>query len=371
MKKIIMVLCIVFLLGVGGNNSYASEEQEILGIEACEVPTDVYYFLQSIGKDIIIDVLRDPSCMSITGFSYDNIKIMEPYKVYCVKGKEFSKSEAYLFPVISNGNVLFNIAIYYFEGQLHYSINNELHQELTAMVNSNNVGRVYYNYSEDCEQVNAALIMETDGEGLQPIKVLMDYSDEIYTEIVSRPELTISYPTNGFSINTNTYKRLDMSYCLVLQNNTLCAMPCIATIYRYRTKTFEMTAESLTRLNNQSGYGFNVTTTAGQVGLLNKIMPVVPECEYEEYWGVLTNYVVMHNINNAFPFIFGGSNGSGGHAFVLQGYQLNGNNMRWFYFNPWGDDNATEYHADGAVASFYSKGYIWTEMQHSCLLNPY
>ena len=80
------------------------------------------------------------------------------------------------------------------------------------------------------------------------------------------PELTISYPTNGFSINTNTYKRLDMSYCLVLQNNTLCAMPCIATIYRYRTKTFEMTAESLTRLNNQSGYGFNVTTTAGQVG---------------------------------------------------------------------------------------------------------
>ena len=106
MKKIIMVLCIVFLLGVGGNNSYASEEQEILGIEACEVPTDVYYFLQSIGKDIIIDVLRDPSCMSITGFSYDNIKIMEPYKVYCVKGEEFSKSEAYLFPVISNGNVL-------------------------------------------------------------------------------------------------------------------------------------------------------------------------------------------------------------------------------------------------------------------------
>lgn len=39
MKKIIMVLCIVFLLGVGGNNSYASEEQEILGIEACEVPS--------------------------------------------------------------------------------------------------------------------------------------------------------------------------------------------------------------------------------------------------------------------------------------------------------------------------------------------
>ena len=64
------------------------------------------------------------------------------------------------------------------------------------------------------------------------------------------------------------------------------------------------------------------------MGLLNKIMPVVPECEFEEYWGVLTNYVVMHNINNAFPFIFGGTNGSGGHAFVLQGYQLNGINMR-------------------------------------------
>lgn len=161
-------------------------------------------------------------------------------------------------------------------------------------------------------------------------------------------------------------KRIIVSLCVLILG-----MPCIATIYRYRTKTFEMTAESLTRLNNQEGYGFNVTTTAGQVALINRIMPVVPECEYEEYWGVLTNYVVMHNINNAFPFIFGGSNGSGGHAFVLQGYQLNGNSMRWFYFNPWGDDNVTEYHTDGAVVSFYSKGYVWTEMQHSCLISPY
>ncbi len=376
MKRIIVSLCVLILgmINLESNNSYAAEiqtEQEIVGVEACEVSADILNFLQSIAKEVIIDILRDPSSMSITRFSYDNIKIMEPYTVYCIKNGEFIKSEVYLFPVISNGNVLFNIAIYYFEGQLHYSVNNELHSELTALINNGNVGRVYYDYSNDCEQVSTSIITQVDGVDLQPIKVLIDYSDEIYTSIVNRPELTISYPTNGFSINTDTYKRLDMSYCLVLQNNTLCAMPCIATIYRYRTKTFEMTAESLTRLNNQEGYGFNVTTTAGQVALINRIMPVVPECEYEEYWGVLTNYVVMHNINNAFPFIFGGSNGSGGHAFVLQGYQLKGNSMRWFYFNPWGDDNVTEYHTDGAVVSFYSKGYVWTEMQHSCLISPY
>ena len=376
MKRIIVSLCVLILgmINLESNNSYAAEiqtEQEIVGVEACEVSADILNFLQSIAKEVIIDILRDPSSMSITSFSYDNIKIMEPYTVYCIKNGEFIKSEVYLFPVISNGNVLFNIAIYYFEGQLHYSVNNELHSELTALINNGNVGRVYYDYSNDCEQVSTSIITQVDGVDLQPIKVLIDYSDEIYTSIVNRPELTISYPTNGFSINTDTYKRLDMSYCVVLQNNTLCAMPCIATIYRYRTKTFEMTAESLTRLNNQEGYGFNVTTTAGQVALINRIMPVVPECEYEEYWGVLTNYVVMHNINNAFPFIFGGSNGSGGHAFVLQGYQLNGNSMRWFYFNPWGDDNVTEYHTDGAVVSFYSKGYVWTEMQHSCLISPY
>lgn len=328
-----------------------------IGIEACNAPDDVISYLYSIAAEAIADNLRDPSAMKIEDFDPTNITVMEPYQVNCIYRGSHSMSEAYLFPVVSGKKVLFNIAVYYLDDDLYYSVSNELHQELTELINSPNVAQIYYHYSDDFEQLSTSIIESADVDTANSIRVLADFSYAV-SELSNAPSLTLTYPTNGFSANTDTFKMLDISYCLVLQNNTLCAMPCIATIYRYRTRTFEMTAESLTALNDQSGYGYNVKTTAGQVGLINKIMPVVPECEYKEYRGVLTNYVVMHNINNAFPFIFGGLCDSGAHAFVLYGYQLNGSSMKWWYFNPWGDDTSTTYHNDGDIVSFYSGGKV-------------
>lgn len=251
-----------------------------IGVNSVNAPENVLNYLREVASDIVLEELQDPEAFGIQDVSRSDIQVMEPYMLH-VEGDDgqYESSGIYAFPVVSSGKVMFTIDVFEWEGELLYSLSNELTEELTELVNVETSCEIYTDHGENFEKCDFLFVsdqtemQELEGRAVEMgedhLNVLLDLSDasefEEITVIENEPDLVprISYPTQGFSVNNSTTKRLNMSNCLVSQSNYSCGIPCIATLYRYRTATHTMTAESLNALNNQ--YGYNIETTAGQV----------------------------------------------------------------------------------------------------------
>ena len=55
---------------------------------------------------------------------------------------------------------------------------------------------------------------------------------------------------------------------------------------------------------------------------------------------------------------------------MLHGYETNSNGMRWYFFNPWGEDTVTPFYPDGTNYIVTSMGNSWRQSGGSCLLLP-
>lgn len=386
--KILFLSCFIwinlFSYSYAENNLPSNQE---LQIEKVTAPEEAIKCLNKVGVMTIAYNLRHPDFFKISEFSLDDIQIMEPFVIYTLQPDgTFNHNNIYYFPVISKQKVLFTLDIFLTdtgEYQCGSSVNGE---RLTQLIGTDTCNRIYVDYGADFKSAEYNIIptasdnritihkknYQTRGE-TENIQVLRNVSKDVLSEY---NKITISLNTsskdNAKQSTQYLYQRLDMSNCLVSQADYDCPIPCIATIYRYKTGNRTMTSASLDALN-KSQYGYNINTTSGQVQLLNTLMPVAPQNQYQEAWINLSHFVVQHNINNKFPILFGGTNlnpNGGVHAFVLHGYETNSNGMRWYFFNPWGEDTVTPFYPDGTNYIVTSMGNSWRQSGGSCLLLP-
>lgn len=398
MKKILsfVIALVIGFLSFSGAAS-ATEEKMEFGIEAAMANYDsVVDYLNAHLNSIIEDIEQNGDVLGYDRYDPSNIFISEAFQIYYkdeTGNYSDTTSPILYFPVISDSRVLFLIEVYTDdEGIISYSESNWLVSELSQFCGSNVCRRVYATHPSDgsAPEVEFTETGRSNSSGVcinlsnlvGEAVIHSAFADNNTRSDTERSESVRNYssmyitsycPTNGFSVNTDTEKRLDMSYCLVSDSciNYPCAIPAIATIYRYRTATYSLACYELTQVNNERPTPFDVHYTWAQMGLLNYIMNVPSVNQYMTTSGVLPHVYVQHNINNAFPVLIGGTNSDGDvHAFVIEGYKMVGSLMKWYVYNPWGYTTVTPVYQSGAPVGFSSGNYWWVQGGGSCLLVP-
>lgn len=385
--------------------STQNEEQSCFGIKTEAGNEIMNQYVRDHVDEILMTLVDDPAYFHAEDRDLNSLFIMNPFRTFSETNNERVISNTYNYAVLSNNKVVCVIHVVDTEFGLTYNVTNFMVEQLNQCCQDNKDRLIVLRFETD-DSAPEILVEEYPNRGIH------NNVDNIFADLSGRYEdqnadyyrqsalfefmedtnhhglrssfVTTYTPTQGFSINENGYKRLDMSNCLVSQGTgnqwpAPCSRACIATVYRYRTATHVLEMNTLDQVNTALGSnGFNMGSTDGQVGMLNYLMPLSAANLYEKHnynlLGLITHYEVMHNINNRFPIIYGGENtvSGGQHAFVLQGYRLIGNYMSYFYFNPWGYDGQTAFLPEGSPHTMTNTQHntYWLESGNSCLLEP-
>lgn len=210
-----------------------SEVDTTIGIERVEAPNEVIEFIVDKAVEIVGDVLDDPTYLGITDFSTNDIQVMDPYILYIKQNDgSFKENDIYYFPVISNQKVLFTIDVFMTPEGYNYSVANELGEVLTTLINTDDCMRLYVDNGENfnkCEyqyhSIESNVNRIQNEENLRSrgiitedkLNVLLDIDLEDNNQHQATHNEKISDPTQGFSVNDNTTRRLDVINCLVSQ----------------------------------------------------------------------------------------------------------------------------------------------------------
>lgn len=384
--------------GIDYNKQKAENRKILYGIEHASIPNAANEFINSKIDEMLESLVADPEFYDASDRDLNDLLLLAPFQIYVNDGGDLTCIEGfYHFPVYSNERIVCLISVFCVEEIWHYQVSNMLVEELTGILTDNKDRKVVQAESEDAETPFSFANELTDQIHDASENIYLDLSgkycaeserdgqnnereqtrdDQIVAYLSSF--ITTSIPTQGFSINQNYYKRLDMSFCLVNQGSYNCGLACICTLYRYRTARHDLNCAIATDINNVlAGGAYSFGTTVGQVGFINYLMPVAAANQYEihhDYEGLITHTEVLNNINNQFPIIYGGYRIVSGdlhwHAFVLQGYQISNNKMKFYYFNPHGYDLSTDYVSAGTPHVMAYGSYSYTEGGNACLIKP-
>ena len=255
--SIITLLCCYCIFNNFAIISSAKSEDTTIGVERVEAPNEVIEFIMDKAVEIVADVLDDPTYLGITDFSTNDIQVMDPYILYLKQNDgSFKENDIYYFPVLSNQKVLFTIDVFMTPEGYNYSVANELGEVLTTFIDTDDCMRLYVDHGvrfNKCEYQYYSI--ESDVNHIQneenlrshgiiteeKLNVLLDINLENKTQYQVNHKEKINYPAQGFSVNTTTTKRLDMTNYLVAQADYLSTIPYIAPIYRFGTATHSMT----------------------------------------------------------------------------------------------------------------------------------
>lgn len=201
-----VVLASIFAVGTGNKAETGMSQADNngglqIGVSTREAPQEALHYLESVAGEIVAREFHDPSAFDLTDFSYDDVKVMEPYSSRRPGGAggkgEYEYEEAYLFPVVSNNAVQFTIGVFSYDGEWTYSVDNDLRDELTALIGADSCYQIYRDYGENfnkCEEIfveSAEEMSSIEGrsvtiENNEPMGVLLDLSGEpeLYVDTV-------------------------------------------------------------------------------------------------------------------------------------------------------------------------------------------
>ena len=210
--------------------------QQQIGVEHVNVPDEVTQLIREQGAEIINNILSDPEYLSISNVDYKDIQIMEPYTAYITDSSEnLTSNDIYYFPVVSQNHVLFTIDVFSTPDGYFHSVTNEANDFLNSLMNETDCNRLYIDNGDNFEKSEFLTVSPVMYQSIEDdnnlgtnetIKPFMNLSNEVeVTSVKSEtPSERISYNTQGFSIDLPTYKRLNMTNCLVSQANYKCAL---------------------------------------------------------------------------------------------------------------------------------------------------
>ena len=132
----------------------------------------------------------------------------------------------------------------------------------------------------------------------------------------------------GFSINTSTTKRLNMSNCLLLQyDENICWAASLGTAYRYRTGNRSVDAGDICDMLGMPHNGIDPSIVYQKYNILNV---AGGGNSYSYKAGIATPFNVQHNINNMFPLHLH----TEGHGMLVEGYLMSNGAVHLYYWDP-------------------------------------
>ncbi len=148
-------------------------------------------------------------------------------------------------------------------------------------------------------------------------KINIDY--DFYSNYAAGPQ--------GFSVNTSTTKRLDMSNCLLLQyDKPICWAASLGTAYRYRTGNRSVDATDICDMLGMPYSGIDPSIVYQKYNILNV---AGGGNSYSYKAGVATPFNVQHNINNMFPLHLH----TEGHGMLVEGYLMSNGAVHLYYWD--------------------------------------
>lgn len=351
MKKLITLLGFIIIFGftMDAIHADASSEQEGLYIVTPDIPSDINAFANGVVAERI--------ALFMTGNTNENIFINDYASLHMGAGFyafdqttgqpittiiyfPIFEGERYVLTliVIKENETLTSFMSNYFDTEFQNVSPNTpdspyalLHDGSMANYLLTESGQTLF---QGIPQETAAfhsvpLSLQTllQGNGVTDIsQEQLDIDEQTITSNI--PSAPMAAAPQGFSVNTSTTKRLDMSYCLLPQyDEPICWAASLGTAYRYRTGNRTVTPSSVCNMLGLPYEGIAPNIVYQKYNALN-VAGTGNSYSYKN--GFASPFNVQHNINNMFPFHLHATF----HAMLAEGYHISGSNIELYYWDP-------------------------------------
>lgn len=157
----------------------AAEESLSIAVAAADYTQDMVDYIESVSKE----------WMQPLESYWENVQntqeqknredasefiVMEPFQTWSRTPSKESLSDGYVLPILYNDQVICTVALYQLENSWHYSISDDLCEELTALINSNKQAKITYCFDAEGNYMQTDVSYENgEDDTVRNIGVLM------------------------------------------------------------------------------------------------------------------------------------------------------------------------------------------------------
>lgn len=341
----IIFVFVVMLLLINGIKSYASENEQIYVLSP-EVPEEINEYANGIVDESLTNFMKGNSNKDIYINEMDCLFMGHGFYAFDSKTGKLIDDIVY-FPIFESDRYVLTLAVVENEGNLESFMTNYFDTGFQGI--EKNTSATPYAVLYDGNQ-NSYLLTESgqsvlQGRNDQDISLLSSEAlfdslkkkygtnnlmEEEYKIRINDIPLydTLASAPQGFSINTSTTKRLNMSNCLLLQyDESICWAASLGTAYRYRTGNRSVDAGDICDMLGMPHDGIDPTIVYQKYNILN-VAGAGNRYSYKNR--IATPIDVQHNINNMFPLHLH----TDGHGMLVEGYLMSNGAVHLYYWDP-------------------------------------
>ena len=132
----------------------AAEDSLTIAVAAADYTQDMVDYIESVSKEWmqpfesyrenVQNTQEQKNQEQNTRESKSEFVVMEPFQTWNRTPTKETLSDGYILPILCDNQVICTVALYQLENNWHYSISDDLCEELTALINSNHQAKITY-----------------------------------------------------------------------------------------------------------------------------------------------------------------------------------------------------------------------------------
>lgn len=143
-----------------------AEESLTIAVAAADYTQDMVDYIESVSKEWMqpFESYRENvqnTQEQNTRESESEFIIMEPFQTWNRTPSKETLSDGYILPIICDDQVICTVSLYQLENSWHYSISDDLCEELTALINSNKQAKITYCFDAEGNYTQTDVSYET------------------------------------------------------------------------------------------------------------------------------------------------------------------------------------------------------------------
>lgn len=172
-----------------------AEESLSIAVAAADYTQDMVDYIESVSKEWMqpVESYRE----NVQNTQEQNIQeqknqesesefiVMEPFKTWNRTLSKETLSEGYILPILYDNQVICTVALYQLENSWHYSISDDLCEELTALINSNKQAKITYCFDAEGNYTQTDVSYENGADDTVPnigMLMMLTADDETMTQ---------------------------------------------------------------------------------------------------------------------------------------------------------------------------------------------
>ena len=162
----------------------AAEESLSIAVAAADYMQDMVDYIESVSKEWmqpfesyrenVQNTQEQKNQEQNTRESKSEFVVMEPFQTWNRTPSEETLSDGYILPIICDDQVICTVSLYQLENSWHYSISDDLCEELTALINSNKQAKIIYCFDTEGNHIQTYVLCENGaGNTVRNVGILM------------------------------------------------------------------------------------------------------------------------------------------------------------------------------------------------------